>query len=34
METWYYGSDFAVHADMKCHTVDVLTMGKGGIQTI
>ena len=28
MTDWYAHTDFALHADMKSHTVGVLTMGK------
>ena len=34
MTDWYAHADFALHADMKNHTVGVLKMFKGSTQTI
>ena len=32
MADWYAGADFAVHADIKRHTENLLTTGKGATQ--
>ena len=31
---WYVDASFAVHADFKCHTGRVMSMGKGAIKTM